>query len=721
MHKLINILNKCNLKKLFAIVFFIASSTITGTVLVPWNGLPLSPFELFYGFTMIILLLFAPWTRYRRFSHVLVSFSFALFILSLIGHFTLNTYGWSVCVKRGIEIQRMTTPCEPSVQFKDGSKSFIYDKITFDNTNVPVYFMNDGTVFNYWGSNAPDRKHLPYELEISSTITNQSATHLNITSSSSETTITINAKKIELKPNSKITIPLEPHKENNIKITYKTLLDNENRLVVDTDGIPFYALPPAFFAQSWYVSGFRIVYLTLLMLLALLLISLTFITLFTEKKFTVIKFIIASIIASFFLALANIQNHFFFSVSIFTVLFFYLYLRPASKKAFLPFALLALLAFTMIFISHTAPPNACIAIPGGTDMLTHETMARSVLTAQNFHTFIEGGEKGIFYYQPLYRYFLALFHSVLGEPLWGPFVLQTMLFIFVFYLTLKLFFEQKNHFGGAIVGIGLILATSHPVFSLYRLALLPMQQSIGLPILLLSFLYLLLLILRNERRILPHIFIGVGFGLAVSIRNDYVPIILTEAAYILYYFFKNKNFDAPISLFLGTLIFPCIVILRNYLVSGELFFFTTASLVNLVPEFNKVFPYEAYSKNTGLKTLIGIVAAYRNDLGALVTILYNNVVTSFIGTALIHKILWYFGLLSFPFICVLKNKMSKLILTFIVLFVFSLMIPSAFFVQHNAGAMLIQYDYSFIIVMSFLFGSLLHYSLSKLFMRLCKK
>jgi hypothetical protein len=101
--------------------------------------------------------------------------------------------------------------------------------------------------------------------------------------------------------------------------------------------------------------------------------------------------------------------------------------RPAGlERPLLSLAILAAFAEALVFQRHFSGRAAILS--GGNDWLAYESNARDVLLSGLLMT--AGKPLGLgepFYYQPLYSYFLAAVHLLLGESIYGPLVAQHIL------------------------------------------------------------------------------------------------------------------------------------------------------------------------------------------------------------------------------------------------------------------------------------------------------
>lgn len=130
--------------------------------------------------------------------------------------------------------------------------------------------------------------------------------------------------------------------------------------------------------------------------------------------------------------------------------------RPERRDALVALAWLAGLAGAMLYARPAA--NHLILLGGGQDYLTYEHYARDI--ALHGPLMLLGhplGEAQPFDYQPLYPYFLALAHLLFGEDLSGVYLVQWLLAVgvvlMVWNITATLFGESIGRAGLALAGI----------------------------------------------------------------------------------------------------------------------------------------------------------------------------------------------------------------------------------------------------------------------------
>jgi hypothetical protein len=203
--------------------------------------------------------------------------------------------------------------------------------------------------------------------------------------------------------------------------------------------------------------------------------------------------------------------------------------------------------------------------------------------------------------------------------------------------------------------------------------------------------------------------LGLGLGMSFMIRTDWFPaifILLFLAVYLLWKEIKCFNKITKIILLLtGFIILPLFVGFRNYYVAGIFSVFPTSGFVNLLADIKepiqkKVDFYEASNVKIIKETMIAFSGRYFE----LAKLLLNNIRKSMIGDYFPRQLFWYSMLALFiPSAIVAIKRETYLILTFLVLFFFSLASLSllgSIFRQHNGMAMLGIYDFLLIIVLA---------------------
>ncbi|MBI3628962.1 MAG: glycosyltransferase family 39 protein [Candidatus Rokubacteria bacterium] len=139
------------------------------------------------------------------------------------------------------------------------------------------------------------------------------------------------------------------------------------------------------------------------------------------------------------------------------------WVRRGRLGPFPPRELLAVawLAAIIVVVLRAMPLGGFpVFLTGGDDWLTHETLARDI--ALNGPLMTRGmpvGQAAPFSTQPLYPYFMALVHLLIGEDFWGIYVAQELLLVGTIVATAGLAGEL---FGGpeawSAAGIGVLFA-----------------------------------------------------------------------------------------------------------------------------------------------------------------------------------------------------------------------------------------------------------------------
>jgi hypothetical protein len=168
-----------------------------------------------------------------------------------------------------------------------------------------------------------------------------------------------------------------------------------------------------------------------------------------------------------------------------------------------------------------------VILSGGNDWLAYESFARDVLL--NGPLLTEGralGEGVPFYYQPLYIYWIALTHLLLGESLFAPLFMNTVLGVAT---GVGLYLLTRELFGRAAAIVAL------PLFEIYRLTVfaptagLLLSENLLFP--LVPVVLLVLVRLSATGRLLTAAGAGLAMGLAGLARTT--PLALVPPAMVL--------------------------------------------------------------------------------------------------------------------------------------------------------------------------------------------
>lgn len=232
--------------------------------------------------------------------------------------------------------------------------------------------------------------------------------------------------------------------------------------------------------------------------------------------------------------------------------------------------LVSVLIFSFFASTRLVCPTCVELLPSGSDTLTYESYARTI--SEGPLQFWSAGEpKAIFYYTPLYRYFLAAFHFIGGESLWGPHYLTTVLY----FLTVICILGINKHFFGKYIalltGISIAFLNKLPQLGLLFVFNNFYTESVGIFLLFLS----LFLIIVPKRKYL--FLIGLSFGLSVAVRPNYLPALLPLSLLA----FNHRSLKEIPKLYLGLLVSVLFIMLRNYIVVGKLQYFSTSAASTL--------------------------------------------------------------------------------------------------------------------------------------------
>jgi len=706
--------------KIFTSILLLLFAVIPGSHATLFNGLPLSNWEtLIVCLSLAVIWLF-PFSqeRFKRVNFLIIF----LIVLNLIG-FKLIPYGWSTCVKS--DIDKAKNICESSAEFRKGTTTALFPSINFGQNKLPLFFMNERT-FNFYSEGEPDRKHLPYTLDVQAYLFPGNENKLKVDSSIKDVKIILNDKVI-----SGSEIFLNSNKWNHVQVQYSTERNDSDYLRIKTNTPAFYNISKTG-ELPWALAIYRIIFYGLISFLFGLLLLTVFEGLFSIPKtpfwILIILFFISSVtqllpsiipmFSKFLVSLAEKFSPFpwkeeYLSLILnYSYLFFFALLILLSLGVLLSFSrktklisafiVLFIIFHSFLFVSVISPYGTLKLLSGGDDPLTHESAARYILTASSFNEVLIADEPNVFYYQPLYRYFLAIFHKFFGESMWGPYFVQTLIVTFSFYFFLKSFLN-KNLLGFWSFVILLIPFTALGLTSIYTVAQDTLQQSFGMPLFLLI-LSIAFWILSENKKIQKYWYfvIGLFFGLDIMIRTDLIPAIL---GFMVIAFFlikregKNKAFIS-ISMVLAFLVPLIIVVIRNYLVGGKGLLFPTSNEVNLLPNFKDIFPATGPSESTGLEIYWGITKHYSNELSELIKILGLNILNNFIGLNPYRLVIWFGGPVLAAMAAIFTKGSERKILLSLIMMIFAIVLSNSFYGVHNGFAMLAYIDILLVFVFS---------------------
>lgn len=752
--------------RLVMLVLVIIWICVPGTTASLFNGLPLSAYEGLIALSLVILTFVIPWQKISRIRWFIIASLISLIIVQLWGASSLH-YGWSVCLRRLVKPETISTPCEPTAEFKSGQRSYIFPTITWTRNQLPLYFMNDKQAFNFYQDDEPSRSRLPYHLIVSSFIMGGDNQSISINTWNPAATLTIDDNSHTFVKDQTLTIPLPEKRPYKVTFESKYARANEDELLIKTTGNAWHELRNNSAPSPWIVTLYRMIdyaLLTLLLLLFIgtagrslgnklstsskwgcsLIITYLMVTGLITQEIWLVALLVLFLLTGLWFArspedkwamlpalvvlgfqtmrtigqgnwsLEDTRIYEFIFLPLLIWISWYFLTRPETERKYLlPWVLLLLLVVSFHFISHTYPPGFLVLFDGGGDELTHEGFARQVMLARNTSDYLINGENHVFYYQPLYRYFLAAFHQFWGEAMFGAYVIQTWLMSLA--ILAGLHFLRLMRLSAAPIAMTLAIGAvslrgEHTFFTITQNA---WQQGLSMPLLLLAiFLTCIMLIKPQMVRISAIFGISLLWGLIFAIRTDYVPMAaVTLLAFCLLLKPKptKQRLHYIILMAIGLIIFPSLVVARNYVVAHELAFMPTSGLYNIIPPLDGVFANQDLRSISSLKALFQIIQHYRSSLTELFSILWDNVTHHFMGKTLAAQILWY----TVPFvigvnIIYLRSRL-RLITILLFLWPFMQLLPAVFFVQHNLNAMVAHYDYLWLTLLAITIGALVNY------------
>lgn len=224
--------------------------------------------------------------------------------------------------------------------------------------------------------------------------------------------------------------------------------------------------------------------------------------------------------------------------------------------------------------------NVMVTLSGGNDWLAYEGYARDIL--------INGPllrvQNGVFYYQVLYPYYLALVHWLLGEDLFGVFAVQS----FGLCVTgIALYFVAKRLWAGSAGAMTLaiwicLLFVDREYFETSRILLSENLAFVTFPIA-----GLLTVIFLQKPSALTGLAAGIAFGLAVLTRSYLIlgfPLMIVLG----YMALRGANANArEAAASLGAVVLGVASVLglvaaRNYIVAGVPSIIPASGPANLV-------------------------------------------------------------------------------------------------------------------------------------------
>ena len=671
-----------------------------------FNGLPLSNFELLVVMLSSSIIWFSPWDNNITYKAILFNLVALIMLQMVIGQYYRNI-GWDLCVIRHNNITDDSV-CEQSIEKNDGKSSYTVSKIDYSGYSFPLYFMN-GLDLNFTSSNQPDRNHLKYRLRATSFINPKKDTVLVATSNIKGAKVTLNGNEIEIGDQQK-KIDIPTNQTSKIELVYTTNRQDQDFIKIDQNNSLTYTSENSVMSRTEiFYQIFKTIYNALVVLLVSIFMLLMIVNsnLKIRKNRVLLTVVMSVLVIEYiFYHSGRSFNYLAYIVNIFTILIIYwgLLARKKDNNKNLMLAVNMLISNSFVFASKLSVYSSLILFSGGNDALTHESFSRSVLFAKNFSEFLVAGENSPYYYQPLYRYILGLFHFITGESMWGSYLFQSLLMSVAIIVTLNFFIRLKNYLGAVMFSILIIFFSIGPEISPFYLTTNVFQQSFAYPLLIISIFITAKCFICNTQ-LYKYFLLGLLFSLGITTRFDLLPAYVVLSIVVIFINFKEKAVKHSLLFFCGLLILPMLILLRNYSVSGLFILLPTTSSEknNLLPIFRDIIPQE--DNLGGVRAILFILQHYMNNIGGLGQILFDNLKSGFIGTAVSRQILW----LNVPLMVVLgmlsknnKNKIGIVIMLFVLL---SLIVPNLFYYIHNGLIMTIHLDYLIIVIISLCFGS----------------
>ncbi len=696
------------LLKMLATLLLIVFLVIPGTAATRFQGLPLTNWQLALSFVALTVLWATNWPKTLRLKQLLIGSLMMLIVLQVVGQFAFGHYGWSLCTAYGLQLENEALPkhCEPSAQVRVRSDvTQIIPTVDLNDRNLPLYFMNNGS-YNFYLPDQPDRQHLPYRMRVATIANAQQNASVTVSTNIPNTHLYLSGIDHIVAINQDASFELPARTETSVSVVYSTTRQPTDRLSVTLHhATPFHNGPARSAWLLWlYISVFGLVLLTFATTIAGLMIQ------DLRSRPSIVQRVLVMwllwLIVSFYLPILVYP---LFGVTVGAITLTLLILQSRKHTlSFWPILLFGVFAF--VFVSRVIPYPYALLFSGGNDELGHETFARLVVTASNWHDFVEGGEGGLFYYQPFHRYVLAMFHKLTGDSMWGPYVIQTFVMAMTAFFTSQLMFRLSRWAGMAFVVLFTIFSL-HPSVSAFSLAQTGYQQSIATPLFLLAIMLTASFYIMKERRLLPHFGLGLLFGSIVMMRTDFLPALLGLLIYALAYW-KIHSFRqsvAPISaLFVGLAVIPLCILWRNIDIAHQTLLFPTSGMVNLSPQFWPLFHYHGGPVAiSGVTMLTTVIKHYQHDPGTLLHILRGNVLNGMIGTGVHRKVLWVLWIVSVITALIYpKLKAHRTLILLLLGFLLPVLLVSSFFIMHNGWAMLVHFDYLMIVISALVVGLL---------------
>lgn len=704
--------NNTLLWRSIATILGILFITIPGSKLTWFNGLPLTPLETLLAFAFFIFIWSTHWHTHKTKRTLLIGASIALIVWQIVGYATIP-YGWSVCLQRTVEQDTLTTPCEPSAEFRFGEQSFIYEKIDFAKNKTPLYFINDN-VFDYPDSGDLDRHSIPYTFTATTFFPPaKESQEIIATSNTIDTVLRINNTDYPVPFDEETKVTLPRNKLNKVTISYTTPHNDSNAIQIKDNITPYYKAPISVFTWPIFTVSYQIISLLLYAVLAIM-VLIEIMRLYIEASTKTRAYAWYGIALTIMIASWKSAETGVFALGILGLAAISINTKSKRSKILIPLVILLLFIQSMTFVSAKTTYDTVTILEGRNDPFTHESHARATLTAKNIYSYLEAGRPdSVFYFQPFYRYALGIIHKILGESLWGIYVVQTFLLAIAIIYGTRFVHTIGGAFPASIFGFFAFTAMIMPEHNPAFLAKTTYQEALGLPILLIALIATLSSYHNNHNRRLINIFgIGLLWGISMMIRTDYLPALLGLGVYSIFNILQQSSIKKRIfcilPLILGFSIIPTFILIRNLIIAGKFTILTQSGYINLLPPFQTLFSEFPESDPAGLGTIMYTIwSNYYYRLGELIPILWNNVYTHIEDPLIITS--WIATCIFATYILIRKTNKERAILLIVLLTMITPIIIGSLFIQDNPLAYTSYYScailFAFTITLALLFST----------------
>ncbi len=617
---------------ILSLLLFVAV-VVPGTSLTVFDGLPLAPAETLLVFIGVVAIWFAPWWKRKRLRLVWAVVLVVLIFWQLVGALFLP-HGWSVCLRREVEKESLSTACEASAQFRDGRRSFVVNKVDWEAGSFPIYFVNESE-FHYTSEEDPDRSRLPYGLEARAFFKpKQDDVELSVVTNTQDTEVVFNGEIQPVLFDEETVIKLPADKVSEVIARFTAPHGKSNSLLVRTEAEPWYRISGDSLPGSFFAGFYVLVNILLLLIMGALVVF--------EWCFLAVKLSRSAKISIWFslLVMVAVWLHGVVPDTVMALFIIGLTFWNVSNKQgrkLVPFMLLALFVVSFLYMSAVQPYDSLKILEGGDDSLTHESHARMLMKADDFGEVLSAGSEGnVFYYQPFFRYWLALIHIFMGEAMWAPFMVHTFLLGVAIWIGGLVIYRSGGSFGFGLYGLGvyvvLVLFEKTPL----KLMVTNYQESLGVPLFMITVAVTVLFWYERRGFWGRHLLVGLLWGLLISTRNNLAPAGLALIVYWLGMMMLGTDMRhrlrLSLSLVLGLTVFPILVVGRNLIEAGKWAFFTESLHPNLIKPLRELFPEMAgRSELKFFSAVRHIFAEYKGGWGELRQILWDNTTGHYVG------------------------------------------------------------------------------------------